>query len=654
VPPSASDPAPRPDAADHPIARVLVDLSPPHLDRPFDYRVPADLDAAAQPGVRVRVRFAGRLVGGFVLERATSSRHPGTLARLDRVVSAEPVLSPAVARLCRAVADHYAGTAADVVRLAVPPRHARTEREAVPGSPPGPPAGPDPAGWTRYPAGPQLLTALGEGRRPHTVLGVLPGTDWADLLARAALAAAAGGRGAIVVVPDTRDVARVDSAIGALVGPGHHVALHGELGPTLRYRAFLAALRGRARVVVGTRSAVFAPVHDLGLVVVWDDGDDLLAEPRAPYPHARDVALLRAHHEAAAVLLAGHARTAEAARLVQTGWAVSVTPDRDVVRRQGPAVRAAGGIGADDQAAARLPHVAFQVARGALTRGPVLVQVPRGGYWPVLACRLCRELARCGRCSGPLRRVEDDPTPACGWCGRPTADWRCPHCGSDHLRAVAVGSERTAEELGRAFPGVVVRQSGWGNVVDTVPAAPALVVATPGAEPVAPGGYAAALLLDAVTMLRRPDLRAAEEALRRWLNAAALVRSSGDGGAVVVVGPSGHRAVQALVRWDPAGFAARELAERESARLPPAVRLAELSGQAEDVSGLLSLTDLPAPADVLGPVPVAGGPEVRLLLRVPLTDGPALTAALHAAAGVRSARRSGGPVRVRLDPADLG
>src|SRR5659263_645516 len=166
----------------NPVARVAVDVPLAHLDRPFDYLVPERLAADAVPGCRVRVRFHGRLVDGYVLERAGA---------------------------CGAEA------------------------------------------------------------------------------AAAVSASLAGGRGAVVVVPDARDVARVDAALGAALGPGRHVALTADLGPAKRYRRWLAVRRGAVSAVVGTRAAMFAPVPNLGLVVVWDDGDDLHAEPLAPYPHVR-------------------------------------------------------------------------------------------------------------------------------------------------------------------------------------------------------------------------------------------------------------------------------------------------------------------------------------------------------------------------------
>jgi primosomal protein N' (replication factor Y) len=212
-----------------------------------------------------------------------------------------------------------------------------------------------------------------------------------------------------------------------------------------------------------------------------------------------------------------------------------------------------------------------------------------------------------------------------------------------------VGSRRTAEELGRAFPGRVVRTSGAGQVLAQVPDEPAVVVATPGAEPVCPGGYGAALLLDGWALLGRPDLRAAEEALRRWANAAALVRT---GGTVVVGADAGVPAVQALVRWDPAWFAARELAERAELGFPPAVRMAALTGPAQAVAELLAGAEFPTGAQVVGPVPIDDDTE-RVLVRVPRRDGAELARALKAAAAGRSARRTADPVRIALDPLEV-
>src|SRR5690606_10147922 len=154
-------------AGELPVARVLVDKGVLHLDRYFDYAVPEELDADAQPGVRVRVRFgAGRhrvrdgrregggLIDGFLVERRAEPDYSAPVAALAQVVSPEPVLSEELLSLARAVADRYAGSVADVLQLAVPPRNARAEKRPSP-DPLPPPEAPEPGSWARYEQGPR-------------------------------------------------------------------------------------------------------------------------------------------------------------------------------------------------------------------------------------------------------------------------------------------------------------------------------------------------------------------------------------------------------------------------------------------------------------------------------------------------------------------
>ena len=324
---------------------------------------------------------------------------------------------------------------------------------------------------------------------------------------------------------------------------------------------------------------------------------------------------LRAHRAGAAALIGGFARTAEAASLIATGWAAAMTADRPTVRGCAPQVRATGDDAelARDEAArsARMPSLALRTARAGLARGPVLVQVPRRGYVTAVACESCRAPARCaglrrparpggGRRPGALPVVRPGRRRAGG--ARPAAARRAPRPG-DRRRADGRGA---GPRLPRHAGGGLRRRHrgrGWFR------AAPALVVATPGAEPRADGGYAAAVLLDGWVLLGRPSLRAAEEALRRWLNAAALVRPGTSGGAVAVVAEAALPAVQALIRWDPVTHAERELAEREALRFPPAVRMAAVSGPGRAVAELLAAAVLPPEADVLGPVPLDGAAQ---------------------------------------------
>lgn len=340
----------------------------------------------------------------------------------------------------------------------------------------------------------------------RAVWTALPGEDWPTRLAELAQAALSGGRGALVVVPDGKDLDRADAAAERLLPAGSVAVLRADSTPDTRYGRFLAASRGTAQVVLGTRGAVFAPVRELGLVAIWDDGDDLHAEPRAPYPHARDVLVHQAHLASCAAVVAGTARTAEAALLVESGWAHELIADRTTLRAAAPRVEALGSdfeLARDPAArSARLPTLGFGVARRALADGaPVLIQVPRSGYVPSLVCDRCRAPApRALRRPAGHRAVRDRTgcgSPPCAGAPARRRPSHCPHCSGTKLRAAVIGASRTAEELGRAFPGgraglrPRLRRAGHG------PREPGDRGGHPGAEPVAGGlrrGAAAGLL----------------------------------------------------------------------------------------------------------------------------------------------------------------
>ncbi len=505
----------------------------------------------------------------------------------------------------------------------------------------------------------------------------LPGArHWAEAIVAACEPVLAAGRGAVVVVPDRRDADVLEGAVTDRFGPDRHARLEADLGAAARYRSFLACLRGEVRLAIGTRSAAFAPVHDLALVVIWDDGDDSHVEPRAPYPHVREVLRLRAEQGEAAMLVGGWAVTAESAAWLRSGWARPIEADRTTRRLAWPRVlveQDAAGPAAAPVSRTGLPSGAWRVLKRGLTTGPVLVQVPLTGYLPAVSCQTCRRPARCPQCAGPVQ-VDAEGVTSCGWCARRLVPWVCPSCEGTSLRARQTGALRSVEELGRSFPGVPVVLSRAGHT-PRVGDRSAIVVATGGVEPPAEKGYAAAALLDGDLVLARPDLRAGEEALRRWLAAAALVRPATEGGEVVVGADPAAPAVQALVRVDPTGFADRELAQRSELDLPPASATISLEGDPAAVAAVVRHVssvefEQPQRVDVLGPIPLPvrrREPEklldsgfeldpdpVRVLLRSRPEGRAALAAAVRDAVRSRSARREAGALRVRVDPVDLG
>ena len=314
----------------------------------------------------------------------------------------------------------------------------------------------------------------------------------------------------------------------------------------------------------------------------------------------------------------------------------------------------------EQPAGQRMPSSAFLAARTAAAEGPVLVQVSRPGFSPSLVCAECRAPARCPHCGGPLGARHRGAVPVCGWCGRSAQAWTCPFCSSTKLRLASSGSERTADELGRAFPGIRVIVADGAHPVERVDAKPALVVATRGAEPLAVGGYRAVVLLDGPRMLQAPDLRIGEACLRWWSNAAAL---AAPGAPIHLVGVSGAVGM-ALATWNQSGYARSELESRAPLHMPPTTRVALVEGSAAAVSrALIALGELALPSDaVLGPVPVESDdlpPRVRALVRFEYGAGSRVATVLRAAvvaeavSGRRGkARNTKSTLTVRLDILD--
>ena len=622
------------------VARVLIDSPLPQLDRLFDYGIPEALRETAVPGVRVKVplRSAGRIADGYIVELGPPGDYTGAISDLEEVVSAIPVLTAEVWALARKVSERAAGNAYDIVRLAVPTRQVRVEKAYV-GADARPelpelPALPPPAPVHGYGAGVLETAIAARARLAVDAIPLVsevgatddaPGAwvgDWAVSMAAAAAATLAGGATAILAVPDFRDQTQLAAALAAVLPAERIIRLDAKQSNPDRYRAFLRCLRDEPVVILGNRSVVYAPAKNLGLIGIWDDGDPLHSEQLSPYVHARDAALVRQEQQGCALIFFGHSRSTEVERLVEIGFLQTVAPQPSVL----PKIVPTSQQSSEDRLAAqaRIPSTAWREARAALEHGPVLVQVARPGYAPRLACADCKRNARCLRCEGPLGQKTASSTPACGWCGALAVHWKCSNCEGKKLRLLGYGAGRTAEDLGRAFPGVRIIVADGERPILEVGSEPALVIATRGAEPVAAGGYRAILLLDGESMIARESLRVAEDCLRWWSNAAALAARRAP---IVLVGVGGALA-SAFVTWRQADFARRELADRRVLRFPPAVRVATLTGTVQSVADAVAELDVDG-ADILGPVEVDDG-TVRTIVRFDYARGGEIASGLRA------------------------
>lgn len=583
------------------VAQVLVESPIPRLDRLFDYSVPEELAEHVVIGGRVSVplgRGGTRLVNGYVVSVGGEPTPGVALAPIGSVLGSMPVLTPALWTSIRQLADRNGGNAADILRVAIPKRAVRTEKGRT--IPPRPPVTPSPSSRVVLPLDCGVVrTSNGPTMRA-----------WEQLAER--VREAHGG--VVVVMPDWRDVALMSRALGDVA----HTVWDTTATPSARYSRYLDVLAGDSRVVVGTRSAVYAPVVDLELLIVVGENDPLLDEPHAPYVHSRDAALMRNAVEGGTLVFASFTPSAELQRFVEMGFAERA----EGVTRRPSFVIANDPPGEGFSSSARIPSSAWRQVRGALDGGPVLVQVARPGYSPLVLCKACRTPHRCAQCRNPLSGSREGAI-GCRVCGAKPLGLRCGHCGGRDLQWSGVGSVRTAVELGRAFPGVPVILADGDHRELEIPRKPCLVVSTRGAEPIVDGGYDAVLIVDGERELARPSLRTTEDCLRWWGNAASL---AGDEATVVMANIEGAFATAFATRaWD--RIVEEELRELRALGFPPVSRAITIRGSATDLLAVRGIAEVAAHR-ILGPMDENGAQRMTVL--ADYRSAPETVAALRA------------------------
>ena len=616
------------------VARVAIDSPLPQLDRLFDYEIAEGIRDSITVGARVRVPF-GRGVGlsdGYVVELVSQSDFTGKLARLEELVSPVSVLTPEIYALCRSVADRQAVTIADVFKLAIPTRSVAVEKK-----------------WIAASGELQVTKPKPKQTGQRSFVFVEPRTNehgpiWVQQLVSRAIANLESGESTILVVPDYRDQAVLIRELTLRTSTENVVDYTSQQTNSLRYSAFLRCLSPAPAIVIGSRAALYAPVSNLGEIVIWDDGDNNLQEPTSPYTNARDVALIRQSQTGVNLLFAAHARSSEVERLVEIGYLTDITIPFAIPKL------------AISETNARVDSLAWQAIRRALEQGDsVLVQVASRGQSVSAYCGGCGDRAECSNCAGPLW-IDSQNQPRCRWCNAHNLGFSCPACGDRTLKQGRAGATRTSAEFGKAFPGTKIIESNGDNRLEVVPAGKKIVVSTPGAEPRVEGGYGAVVLLDCNELLSRDNLRASEDAIRIWSNAIALMKS---GGLAVAVGLQGFIG-QKFALWSQAELAQREYLSRAELRFPPFIRMASLSGERELLNKVLE--SLPEDIEVLGPMPVttknAAADDWRALIRYEYSQGAALAAKLKAqvllatAGSKRVSAKSGRaqrPIQIKMD-----
>ena len=518
----------------------------------------------------VSVPFHGRTLRAWVLGPA--AERPGRILPVRRVLSRSPLVDDRLLALARWMAERYVVPLSLAIGTMPPPRVA-SEETAPAGEGPGHALNlVVPRKLERYGGGPGLLRGCTQGSGAF-VIRPLP-EDEADVCLQAVGECVRGGRRAVVVVPEGEPLPGTARAVAEAVGDSAVLYVGGE--PRQRYRAWLDMLAGRYQVVVGTRSAVFAPVPNLGLLWVHREAHPGHREERAPRHHIRDVALARARLEGAVCVLAGLATSTETAALAEAGAIAVVRPTRSDERAASPLVETTAPERED-----RSPRLGrlLHDADGAF------LLVSRLGYGVARACRRCGEPARCAHCSGPV--VLREGQASCAVC---QADAVCPTCGSGRFAIERGGTERVEEWAGRVTGLPVARVE---SAAEAIPPEPGRVIVGSAAavkdfgstEPV---GLVA--ILDPDRARRREGLSAPDLALATWMEAATWAGPRGRGGRVLVhTRESGDPAIQALIRWDPDVLHRAERARREAAGFPPGHPVFRVAGSPASTDALASL-----------------------------------------------------------------
>ena len=515
------------------------------------------------------------------------------------------------------------------------------------------------------------------------LLDGVTGSGKTEVYLRAIADCLARGRQALVLVPEIGLTPQLLARFRARLGVPVH-ALHSGLGDAERARTWTAAWRGEARVVIGTRSAVFTPLPDAGLIVVDEEHDGSYKQFDGIRYHARDFALVRARALGVPVLLGSATPSLESLHNARAGRYAYLRLPRRAGEAQPPEVRVLD-VRKRPLQAGLSPELLAALRSTLDAGGQALVFRNRRGYAPVLLCHDCGWSAHCPRCSAPGasgtpmtvhaggRRLQ------CHHCGtRRPAPPACPDCGGLALQPQGVGTERIEELLAATFADVPVLRvdrgstrgrDALGAMIDTLGDRPSILVGT---QMLAKGHDLPELALVAVVGIDEglfsADFRAGEKLAQLLVQVAGRAgRAKRRGTVLLQTHHPQHPLLQVLVRGGYHAFADEELAQREAAGFPPFAHLALLRAEAKHADPPMQflhaakrlLRDAAGDAvELHGPLPApmprrAGFQRAQLLLSAPRR--PALHAALQAALPALRALPESRKVRWSLDvdPADL-
>lgn len=598
------------------VANVWVDASVYHLDEEYSYLIPGNLAEVLQVGSLVSVPFHGRDLTAVVVSLSSLDGKTG-LKSISKVIGTTPMLSVKTIELVRAASQRYASHPFDIIRSAIPDRVASVEKIL-----------------TSKEISPEII----RNNPSRTYLQIPPVKSRSELMAGKVADLLKSGP-VIVLLPDLRELKNLANEFDE-----HHMQ-YAEVGSHLpkseNFANFVRARRGDEQLVIGTRSAVFTPLHNLSTILIYNEGSEHFYERRSPGWNVRDIALLRSQLEGASLLFAGYSPSVEIARLIDEKW---ISYKRSKARTSVQSISSINGE--------LLPSRAISPIKKALQSGPVLFLVPLKGYAQAIRCQKCHTISRCA-CGGAHEKLNHSSPITCNHCNLPFENWKCVWCNGEVPSLLSRGIERHHLEIGKLFPGITVQLSSADHEISGEVSA-GIIIATPGTAPTVKSGYSAVVVLEGNRFLNQPDMRASERIREMYFAHAALAQS---GAPIILIQDDGDSIVTALATWNPSVALHRDLEERKSLSLPPYVRSAHLTVETSEVVRLKSALAtaiaegrLPLSARILGPV--QSGEKSALILTVDVKDGESLLSTLHEFMRRRSAAKKTLP-SLRIDPYSL-
>jgi len=530
---------------DLPLAKVLVDTGIAHLDQPYDYLVPKKFENEIKAGSFVEVDFAGKGRTGLVLARREMSDEATAAKTISKSIGNFPIVTNEILKLASQTAKEFAGDFFSVMKSAIPDRVDSVDRKLAP--------------ETIDLIQKRIELSEGFVQSPNKSKPLyLPLSDYSQIYNRVEklLTQSTNSSQVLLVVPDQREIAILESELSHL----DPLILTSALTKSERYGNFLEILSGKRKLIVGTRSAIFAPLLPRSEIIVFNDQDPSMYEKRNPYWNVRDVALMRGGKHNLTFI--SSSPSLEVLALIK-GSRLSTVTVKSIIRERKL-----------KQFTPKPGESYLSAIKGGLSKGNVLVTLNDPGYISSFACGNCRNISRC-ECGGKLFLSKESEAPKCVICQKAYANWHCEWCKSDRKRIVARGSEKLGEELGKSFPNIRILLSKGKNRVDILPnlSENALVISTYGCEPA--GEYSTYIGLNLEFAFAGTKLRSSEETRLSVVDNLLKVSSGGD---FFLDLPNDHPFIQAQLSGNFSKDLDLEMESRTNAKLPPRFRIASITG----------------------------------------------------------------------------